>query len=581
MPPKKAASSNKYNVRAVRKELDSCIRSAAWKPFRLTLDSMTAPSSVLPTAASEEARERDITDTSTSTSTAAAARAASPPSSAATTDTSLLKAVVLERSRSSQGTPSVHPTLLHALVSKLNTNASAASCIRSGRGTRREQPPPYDIIETIASCVPEALLVQDLKAGRTPLFLTLRRNACPSIIECLVKHDTTRRSLDLADSFGVSPLLYHVSKSNNIDVSRDGVAGILIRYDTDGRTLIANGRPNETPLHMVAVKELRQAGLMRYGEQNRHGAGGGEDVRLPDPIRYLLVKTQAAEAKRMSAKNIAYHDKLRYELAKTKGDLKLGKEGKTLTSQEAIAAQKEGLRADEEHEEHEKEEDIVEIDTSTALRAAIACSEYLYGLHLQIIQLLFHEADSLQGIDSDAVFTSVDERGNTAIHLFCLSRDELISYERRLDRDLIDRCSAALRLPNADGDLPMHLAAKSGKPWEDIRTICEEYPDAAQRRNRKGELPLHVALKNPTYMYYDDYIPLAFTAAEELLKLWPDALHIKDEGMGLYPFQIPADREIITRLRIVYRRLKDVDTELAALSGCYIFLRKMPDLCDI
>eukprot|EP00562_Extubocellulus_spinifer_P027239 CAMPEP_0178658570 /NCGR_PEP_ID=MMETSP0698-20121128/26063_1 /TAXON_ID=265572 /ORGANISM="Extubocellulus spinifer, Strain CCMP396" /LENGTH=57 /DNA_ID=CAMNT_0020300971 /DNA_START=105 /DNA_END=275 /DNA_ORIENTATION=+ len=57
MPPKKAASSNKYNVRAVRKELDSCIRSAAWKPFRLTLDSMTAPSSVLPTAASEEGRK--------------------------------------------------------------------------------------------------------------------------------------------------------------------------------------------------------------------------------------------------------------------------------------------------------------------------------------------------------------------------------------------------------------------------------------------------------------------------------------------------------------------------------------------
>lgn len=427
--------------------------------------------------------------------------------------------------------------------------------------------------------MPEALLVQDLKTGRTPLQLAIRRGVCPSVIECLVKHDATRKSLDLVDSSGFSPLSYHVHKSNNIDVSRDGVAGILIRYDTDGRTLLAkSSRTDQTPLYIVATKELRQAGLMKCHEHYIIHAAGGKDVRLPDPIRYVLVKTQAAEARRKSATNMAYREKVRYELAKTKTALKLGKEGETLTNQEAITSHKEGLQVDEEHEDREKDENMVEIDTSTALRAAIACSQYLLGLQAQILRILFHENDSQQGIDSDAIFGDADEQGNTPIHIFCSSCTESIQYG--LDQSLIRRFPAALRQPNADGDLPMHLAAKSGRPWEYFKNICEAYPDGAQHRNMKGELPLHIALKNPNFMVFADS-PLVFTAAEELLKLWPDALHVKDEGTGLYPFQIPVEREIITRLRIVCSWRLKVDTEVGALSGCYTFLRKMPDICDM
>ena len=136
---------NKYNVKAIRKELDACIRSYSWKRFRTVLKSCCPPSCFVEAdddvyVESDEGKE---------------------------VDTSLLQAVVMDRAKSVRGTPSSHPTLLHALIDKINSGACTSN---SGYGRRaaNQHPPPYDIIDLVARHVPQALLVSEGQNGRTP-----------------------------------------------------------------------------------------------------------------------------------------------------------------------------------------------------------------------------------------------------------------------------------------------------------------------------------------------------------------------------------------------------------------------------
>lgn len=492
-----------------------------------------------------------------STSTAATA------DSSADADLSLIKSVVLERAKGVRGIPSSNPTLLHSLINKINSGSCTAG------GGRRTQPPPYDIIEAIASAVPEALLVQDVKTGRTPLHLAIHRNACPYIVECLVRHDISRKSLVMVDANGETPLLYHVRKTDDIDITRDGVAGILIRYDGDGRSLLAQNKKLKGPLFYVVAKELREAGLLKYYGGEEFNDGFGTVIRVPDAVRCMLVETQKA----LNNKNHGVNASMRDDVS----DLNVST-----------------IESHSEEDEHDEDE-TVEFDTATVLFAAIACSDILFRWFLpQVVAILIHEANN-QGRDTSTnVLLVTDRHGNTPLHIsptrmfpmfpFVESKDGLrgniedpwhgVSW--RLDKALIDQCPEALRHPNADGDLPMHIAVRTGWQWQHIYVICEAYPDAAWCRNNFGELPLHVALKNPNRNSRPSFRP-----ADEVFKYWPDALQMRDKESGLYPFQIPSAREIISNQEAQLRRLDGVELDVEIVNISYTFLRRMPDVCSL
>ena len=123
---------NKYNVKAIRKELDACIRSHSWKRFRTVLKSC-CPSFCFDEIGGPRNDHDDAYVKSDERDEV---------------DTSLLQAVVMDRAKSVRGTPSSHPTLLHALIDKINSGACTSN---SGYGRRAANQHPLRMISLIWS----------------------------------------------------------------------------------------------------------------------------------------------------------------------------------------------------------------------------------------------------------------------------------------------------------------------------------------------------------------------------------------------------------------------------------------------
>lgn len=184
---------NKYNVRAIRNELDSYIRHASWKNFRSRLQGL---------------------------------------------DLELRRAVVEYRPTSNgKGSKKRHspPTLLHALC----------GCVHM------TPPVPVDILESVLEASPHSLYAT--RSAKTPLSIALDRQASPTILECLIHHDINRESLYIADNkTGDTPILQAIKQQAN-----DDVILLLVRHDTTKQSLlIPSKKRNRVPLFYVANQEL-------------------------------------------------------------------------------------------------------------------------------------------------------------------------------------------------------------------------------------------------------------------------------------------------------------------------------------
>ena len=109
---------NKYNVKAIRKELDACIRSHSWKRFRTVLKSC-CPSFCFDEIGGPRNDHDDAYVKSDERDEV---------------DTCLLQAVVMDRAKSVRETPSSQPTLLHALIDKINSGAYALAIADMAEG---------------------------------------------------------------------------------------------------------------------------------------------------------------------------------------------------------------------------------------------------------------------------------------------------------------------------------------------------------------------------------------------------------------------------------------------------------------
>ena len=255
--------SNKYDVRAFRKRLESLVRSRSWSALRSALRErhMYPPANQDQDQDQNQDEDQDQDQDQDQDLRAARKRGSD-----------LLRAVVLERNRggSRRALPHDHPTLLHLLLRRLDPQRPGV---------------PADLVGAIAGAAPEALLVQDHDQQRTPIHLALRRGAGPAVVEALLAADVGlgRKSLHIADRNGEVPLLLHVRTfGGSIDFGDGNVAGILLRNDVDergrrGGTLLRwGGSRSMVPLAYVVAAELRSGG------------------RLLDSLRIVLARTAEA-----------------------------------------------------------------------------------------------------------------------------------------------------------------------------------------------------------------------------------------------------------------------------------------------
>jgi hypothetical protein len=85
-------------------------------------------------------------------------------------------------------------------------------------------------------------------------------------------------------------------------------------------------------------------------------------------------------------------------------------------------------------------------------------------------------------------------------------------------RFLVEACPEAVKVPNDNGSLPLHVACAYKAPLDVIQYLVEQWPEAIKTANHNGSLPLHHACKNK--------VPL--DVVEFLVEEWPEAVKIMD-----------------------------------------------------
>ena len=98
--------------------------------------------------------------------------------------------------------------------------------------------------------------------------------------------------------------------------------------------------------------------------------------------------------------------------------------------------------------------------------------------------------------------------------------------------------SHLLKESDEDGNLPLHIAAANLKFTDDKRErfnsvayVVAEYPEAATVRNKKGDLPLHLAVRSGKTWEQ---------GVESILNAYPGAVLERDTKFGLYAFKVAA-----------------------------------------
>jgi len=188
---------NKYNVRAIRKDLDSNVRNASWKKFRTTFTALQKNSV-------------------------------------------LCKAVVELKPKYPGSRHGNSASLLHSLC----------------RASKSTPPVPADIIDAVASTVPSCLLLKNEYNRQIPLHVALSNGALLYIIESLLRNDIENKSLGIVDNNGDTPLLLAVRSSN--EWLREEYVEVLSKCDKNKQSfLILSKKRRLLPLFYVAENELR------------------------------------------------------------------------------------------------------------------------------------------------------------------------------------------------------------------------------------------------------------------------------------------------------------------------------------
>jgi ankyrin repeat protein len=437
---------NKYNVRAIRKDLDDCFRSASWKNFRSKLQTIE-------------------------------------------NDKELCHAVITcqphKMGKGGRIRKNLKGSLLHSLC-----------------GIKTNPPVPTDIIEAIATAVPKSLYNQD-ESGRAPLHKAIDRGGRLDIIECLLELDKTKQSLLIVDKNGDTPLLLAVRSNED---SAENMVYLLLHHDVSKRSLLIEGgrKKKRAPIWYVASKELRS-----MGDQE-------EDV--PDELMCILLHTFEAI---QGTNNHPIMDDPLTEIYTGAGRDEHWIDDDATSSTFGTESQTQ--------------------DIPLLLRAMIACTHLLEKQMSKLFEFMLRRETYRRAMLSP----EADEDGNLMLHHVCMTK--VPEFDQKLNLDgkkatnliafLIQQAPTMLKHANAQGDLPLHLAIKTGKVWDHIESLATAYPEAMRRYNLRGELPLHVAIK------YSLESHAGMQGVHTLWKLYTEAAVVQDASTRLYPFQLVACQE--------------------------------------
>jgi len=132
-----------------------------------------------------------------------------------------------------------------------------------------------------------------------------------------------------------------------------------------------------------------------------------------------------------------------------------------------------------------------------------------------------------------AAASAVNLMGNTALH--SLLNNLVVDDKKNLFFEILSAHPDSARIVNKEGDLPLHLAARSIEQIHDerdvteyiINALVEANPVAAKQSNFAGNLPLHIALQKH----------VSRSVISALLDAFPEGVHTVAHD-GKYPMRV-------------------------------------------
>ncbi|OEU09232.1 hypothetical protein FRACYDRAFT_248567 [Fragilariopsis cylindrus CCMP1102] len=289
---------NKYNVRAIRDELDTYIRCNAWNKFRKRFVSLLS-------VEGNDGQQQQQQQRS-----------------------SLCRAVIeysnnkcsFNNYNKGNTTTTGRNSLLHVLCRRFNSSP--------------EHPVPMDMIELIGQTCPKLFsksIISDVDTpAKSPFMILLDRGAPPFLIERIIQilydYDKNNHNHNDRDGDGDDNIIKPISKIRNKNKNKNNVLPpslvmqclvgkdskgntpllhaikyqdcpdmlrTLVEYDKYGQSLLITSRKGQIPLYYLVQQAMRELGQY-YNISSRTTTVLFDTTQLPENLVYMLRKTQRA-----------------------------------------------------------------------------------------------------------------------------------------------------------------------------------------------------------------------------------------------------------------------------------------------
>ncbi|KAL3926565.1 MAG: hypothetical protein SGBAC_013425 [Bacillariaceae sp.] len=485
---------NKYHIKAIRKQIQECIRYKSWSKFRSIFEHLESD---LQTAVAKEQTGKN-------------------------------------RQKSS-------PALLCVLLQHVKKTSSI---------------PPYDLIELILKACPISTTdttIPNFYGNVNPLSIAIDNNAPITVIELILKYDEAKELLYRTKQHPREqrpPILRAALHFYHGGTDNEQLLRLLVANDVTKQSLLApSEKKKKVALYYVAHDFIDELPLELEKFEEDSSSDGNRDIWVAEILEFMLLQTQEAiEIQQGSRKRVA--DQPIGKVGRSDDDDRVGffyfSRNVANVSESHLSNEVTHQRKDDDDDsEHGQNSNI---RAMKLFRAMVTCA-HLVGTRktLDLMQHLVSRTHNL---------TRVDEHGESLLHCIgratdasaflesCLVNDEG-PMKRNLVQHLIAECPNILLQKNNDGDIPLHVAIRNGKTWGFLRHLCLPIHAAAvlSTPTKQNQLPLHLAIEY--YSLHNDVEPWRYDLTNKhcIILLWqmfPEAAAIMDGRHHLFPFQMVA-----------------------------------------
>lgn len=427
------AKPNKYNIRAIRNELENCIRYKSWNKFRSIFEPL------------ELELQTEVAKDQT-------------------------------RKNSQSSSPPLLCILLESIKGPFNN-------------------PPIDLFELILKACPISCESRTVSfySNTNPLSIAIDRHASIALVELIFKYDETKELLyrTKKKTREQHPPILKVARHLQDSESHnyDELIRLLVEQDvTKQSLLIPSATKNKVALYYVSNNHISFLPLKLSSDGNR-------DICVEETMEFMLLQTQqAVEIQQGRWNPLVVKPESEANVSKETGEVGFFPSAGNvpLSSEEQMNA---NLRNDDDALEEANNKRAMRLLRAMVTCTHLLGSRKPLDLMQHLVYRT--QDLTIVDDQGESLLHYICRATDTAVFLDCCLANDQWPTKRSLVQHLIAECPNILLQKNKDGDIPLHLAIRCCKPCELLKELCPpSYTDRVLRTlTKQNQLPLHLAIE--------------------------------------------------------------------------------------